>query len=70
MSRPDLIAEIALIPEHRRFGRITGAMGMMLETGGLPHRPGVGRQCTVLAQDGRRVACEVVGIRRAGRALR
>lgn len=68
MSRPDLVAEIAFIPEHRRFGRITGVMGMMLEAGGLPHRLGVGGQCTVLAQDGRRLACEVVGFR-AGRAL-
>ena len=68
MSRPDLVAEIALIPEHRRFGRITGVMGMMLEAGGLPQRLAVGGQCTVLAQDGRRLPCEVVGFR-AGRAL-
>jgi len=65
VSRPDLVAEIALIPEHRRFGRITGVMGMMLEVGGLPHRLGVGGQCTVLAQDGRRLVCEVVGFRTA-----
>ncbi|HKW53030.1 MAG TPA: flagellar protein export ATPase FliI [Stellaceae bacterium] len=68
MSRPALVAEIALIPEHRRFGRITGVMGMMLEAGGLPHRLGVGGQCSVLTQDGRRLPCEVVGFR-AGRAL-
>jgi flagellum-specific ATP synthase len=68
VSRPDLVAEIALIPEHRRFGRITGVMGMMLEAGGLPQRLAVGGQCTVLAQDGRRLPCEVVGFR-AGRAL-
>jgi flagellum-specific ATP synthase len=68
VSRPDLVAEIALIPEHRRFGRITGVMGMMLEAGGLPHRLGVGGQCTVQAQDGSRLACEVVGFR-AGRGL-
>jgi flagellum-specific ATP synthase len=68
VSRPDLVAEIALIPEQRRFGRITGVMGMMLEAGGLPHRLGVGGQCSVLTQDGRRLPCEVVGFR-AGRAL-
>ena len=50
MSRPDLVAEIALIPEHRRYGRITGVMGMLLEAGGLPQRLGVGGQCAVLAQ--------------------
>src|SRR6185312_439066 len=68
VSRPDLVADIALIPEHRRFGRITGVMGMMLEAGGLPQRLAVGGHCTVLAHDGRRLACEVVGFR-AGRAL-
>ena len=44
MSRPDLVAEIALIPEDRRVGRITGVIG-----GGLPHRLGVGREGTVPA---------------------
>jgi flagellum-specific ATP synthase len=68
LSRPDLVADIALIPAHRRFGRITGVMGMLLEAGGLPRRLGVGEQCAVLVQDGRRLACEVVGFR-AGRAL-
>lgn len=59
MSPLDPVAEIAFIPELRRFGRITGAMGMLLEAGGLPRRVGVGGRCTVLAQDGRRLPCEV-----------
>ena len=59
MSPPDLVADIALIPEHRRFGRVTGVMGMVLEVGGLPRRRGVGGQCAVPAQDGRRLICEV-----------
>jgi len=68
VSPLDPVAEIAFIPELRRFGRITGVMGMLLEAGGLPQRVGVGGRCTVLAQDGRRLPCEVVGFR-AGRAL-
>lgn len=44
MSRPDLVAEIALIPEDRRFGRIIGVIG-----GGLPRRRGAGGQRTVPA---------------------
>jgi flagellum-specific ATP synthase len=68
LSRPDLVADIAPIPEHRRFGRITGVMGMLLEAGGLPRHLGVGGQCAVLLQKGRRLTCEVVGFR-AGRAL-
>lgn len=50
MSPLDPVAEIAFIPELRRFGRITG---------GLPQRVGVGGRCTVLAEDGRRLSCEV-----------
>lgn len=49
MSRPDLVSEVALVPEHRRFGRITGLMGMMPSASGLPHRLGMGGQCTALA---------------------
>jgi hypothetical protein len=59
VSRPDPIAEIALIPEHRRSGRVTGVMGMLLEAGRLlPQHRGVGGQCAVPAQAGRRLACE------------
>ncbi len=53
MSPCDLVAEIALIPEHRRFGGVTGVMGMLLDAGGLRRRLGVGGQCAGLAQDGK-----------------
>ncbi len=68
MALPDLLDEISLIPENRRFGRIAGVMGMLLEVGGLPQRLAIGGHCLVLAQGGRRVRAEVVGFR-AGRAL-
>jgi hypothetical protein len=58
VSRADPIAEIALIPEHRRSGHVTGVMGMLLEMGRLPQHRGVGGQCAVPAQAGRRLACE------------
>jgi hypothetical protein len=45
VSRPDLVSEIALMPERRRFRRITGVMGMPLGASGLPHRLGMGGQC-------------------------
>jgi len=53
VSPCDLVAEIALIPEHRRFGGVTGVMGMLLDAGGLRRRLGVGGQCAGLAQDGK-----------------
>lgn len=68
MSLSDLLDELSLMPEHRRFGRVAGVMGMLLEVGGLPRHLTIGGHCSVLTQDGRRVTCEVVGFR-AGRAL-
>jgi len=68
VSFPDLVDEIALIPERRRFGRVAGVMGLLLEVGGLPHQLGIGGHCVVSTRDSRRVPCEVVGFR-AGRAL-
>ncbi len=65
---PQLIEEIAEIPEHRRYGRVTGVSGMLLEVGGVPRVLAIGGRCDVLAQEGRRVPCEVVGFR-GGRAL-
>jgi flagellum-specific ATP synthase len=68
VHRSDLVEDIALIPEYRRFGRVTGVMGLLLEVGGLPRRLAVGDRCAVLAEKGRRLVCEVVGFR-AGRVL-
>ena len=68
VSLSDLIAEAALIPEIRRFGRVTGVMGMLLEVGGLPRQLAIGGRCSVQGQPGHSIACEVVGFR-AGRAL-
>ena len=63
LSFPNVADEIALVPEWRRFGRVAGVMGMLLEVSGLPERLAIGGHCTVLAQAGRRLTCEVVGFR-------
>ncbi|HYM03058.1 MAG TPA: flagellar protein export ATPase FliI [Stellaceae bacterium] len=68
MSLPGLLDELTLIPEYRRFGRVVGVMGMLLEVGGLPRQLAVGGRCTVLTQAAGPVVCEVIGFR-AGRAL-
>ncbi len=63
-----LIDDLAEIPESRRYGRVMGVSGMMLELGGVPRELAVGGRCEVVAQDGRRVVSEVVGFR-GGKAL-
>ena len=63
-----LVDELAEIPDYRRFGRVVGVSGMLLEVGGVPRSLAIGGRCEVLAQEGRPVPCEVVGFRN-GRAL-
>ena len=62
------IEDIHNFPEYRRWGRVAGVNGMLIELGGMPQEVTVGSRCEVATQDRRRVACEVVGFR-AGRAL-
>jgi flagellum-specific ATP synthase len=64
----ELAEDIESIPERRRFGRVSGVMGMLLEVGGLPQELAIGGHCVVRGAEGRRTPCEVVGFR-AGRAL-
>jgi flagellum-specific ATP synthase len=63
-----LIEDIGNFSEYRRWGRVTGVNGMLLELGGLPREVTVGSRCEVVTQGRRRIACEVVGFR-AGKAL-
>jgi flagellum-specific ATP synthase len=60
--------EIAQIPAQRRFGRVASVLGMLLEIAGVPQTLAVGGRCDVIARDGRRIPCEVIGFR-GGRAL-
>jgi flagellum-specific ATP synthase len=67
VSPLDPVAEIAVIPDLRRSGRIAGVTGVLPEAGGLPQRLR-GRGTVLAAQEGGRLSCEVIGFR-AGRAL-
>jgi flagellum-specific ATP synthase len=63
LSLPDLIEDLAQIPDHRRYGRVTAVLGMLLEVGGVPESLAVGGRCDILGRYGSRVPCEVVGFR-------
>jgi flagellum-specific ATP synthase len=63
-----LTEKIDNFPEYRRWGRVTGVNGMLLELGGMPREVTVGSRCEVATQERRRIACEIVGFR-AGKAL-
>src|SRR4051812_13584279 len=63
LNLPDLIGDLAQIPDYRRYGRVTAVLGMLLEVGGVPETLAVGGRCDVVGRYGSRVPCEVVGFR-------
>jgi len=54
---------IETLSSYTEFGRVTGIQGMLVEIGGIHHSLGIGGRCVVIAPDGRRLPCEVVGFR-------
>ena len=68
MSLQSLVSDLAQIPEHRRYGRVTAVLGMLLEIGGVPESLAVGGRCEIVGRYGSRLPCEVVGFR-SNRAL-
>lgn len=63
-----LASEIERLPDHRRYGRVSGVQGMMVEVAGLERSLSIGSRCEIAGLGGRRVVAEVVGFRE-GRAL-
>jgi flagellum-specific ATP synthase len=63
LSLQNLVSDLAQIPEHRRYGRVTAVLGMLLEIGGVPESLAVGGRCEILGRYGSRLPCEVVGFR-------
>ncbi len=68
MSLPNLLSDLAQLPEERRYGRVTAVLGMLLELGGVPESLAVGGRCDIVGRYGNRLPCEVVGFRNS-RAL-
>jgi len=64
MATAHLLADLTRIAPYRLYGRVTGVQGMLVEIGGVEHLLSIGSRCSLVARDGRRVACEVVGFRK------
>jgi len=62
-----LLSDIERIPELRRYGRIDGVQGLLVEAGGIGNTLSVGDRCRIEGRT-REVLSEVVGFRQ-GRAL-
>ncbi len=64
-----LLEGLDRLPAYRHFGRVTGVLGLTVEVAGLQRLLTIGARCRILARDGRRVPCEVVGFRQGGALL-
>ena len=62
-----LLSDIERIPELRRFGRIDGVQGLLVEAGGIGNVLSVGDRCRIAGRT-REILSEVVGFRQ-GKAL-
>ena len=58
-----LIRELESLSPVRVFGEVVGVRGLLVELGGVDRAVAVGSRVSVLARDGRRVPCEVIGFR-------
>ncbi|OAN54263.1 flagellar protein export ATPase FliI [Magnetospirillum moscoviense] len=64
----NVVTDIERVTGIQVYGRVAAVQGMLIEAGGVQRQISVGDRCHVIARDGRRVPCEVVGFR-SGRAL-
>ena len=56
------------LPNHIRYGRISGVTGLLVEVDGLADTLAIGDRCRLIDRDGERILAEVIGFR-AGRSL-
>ncbi|MCG8503714.1 MAG: flagellar protein export ATPase FliI [Sphingomonadales bacterium] len=63
-----LQAEIERIQPYRRFGRVAGIQGLLVEVAGAERSLSIGSRVEIETRDGSNVDCEVIGFR-ANRAL-
>ncbi len=57
------VDELAGGSELEVYGRVTAVLGLLVEVGGIERQLRIGSRCSVEANDGGRVLCEVVGFR-------
>ena len=56
------------LPNHIRYGRISGVTGLLVEVDGLADTLAIGDRCRLIDRDGEPILAEVIGFR-AGRSL-
>jgi flagellum-specific ATP synthase len=57
----NIVKEVARLPDHKVYGQVTDVIGLLIEAAGVHSSLSVGDHCDIIARDGRRVGCEVIG---------
>ncbi|MCD6035792.1 MAG: fliI [Rickettsiales bacterium] len=58
-----MTSNIRLIPDYEVMGTVTAVKGLLIECTGVHHLVSIGSHCTIINRQGRKVVCEVVGVR-------
>ena len=56
-----LESELDRVASHQVFGKVAAVQGLLVEVSSVQNNLSVGDRCNIIARDGRRVPCEVVG---------
>lgn len=57
----NIVKEVARLPDHKIYGQVTDVIGLLIEAAGVQSTLSVGDHCDIIARDGHRVRCEVIG---------
>lgn len=58
-----VLDKLSAISEYRIFGRVCAVSGLMVEAEGLGGLASQGSKCSILTNSGKKILCEVVGLR-------
>ncbi|MBT3306302.1 MAG: flagellar protein export ATPase FliI [Alphaproteobacteria bacterium] len=57
----NIVKEVERLPDHKVYGQVTDVIGLLIEAAGVQSTLSVGDHCDIIARDGHRVRCEVIG---------
>jgi len=57
----NIAKEVGRLPDHKVYGQVTDVIGLLIEAAGVHSSLSVGDHCDIIARNGRRVGCEVIG---------
>ncbi|MCW9045044.1 MAG: flagellum-specific ATP synthase FliI, partial [Alphaproteobacteria bacterium] len=57
----NIITDLNRVSPVKIYGRVKAVKGMLIELGGIQGSLTIGDHCDIIAKNGRRLTCEVIG---------